>query len=227
MYLAIPVVLIAFVIGTTVYYRTKAVETVFSNMIRAFQKTWEYDTTEADRDDESFNHRVLNLFKKAYAYEAFEAMENKNKFFLYRIVILFIIAMIPFMMLLLVTKKDVILGNDEWNNIYLYTVILVPLLVSYLLNKFIDVKQYRIMWLQHSKNLSRMELLMGMLIKDFGEKSVGMSKEEAGKLLSSLRSTFIDDMVELWKKSNDEYYEKVMVDESNIFHEIGNLFQEK
>ena len=50
---------------------------------------------------------------------------------------------IPFLALVLIASKEWLLNDAEWNNTYLYTVILVPLLFSYLINQYCRIKQYR------------------------------------------------------------------------------------
>ena len=36
----------------------------------------------------------------------------------------------------MVSGKEEILNENEWNNIYLYTLILIPLIFAYLVNKY-------------------------------------------------------------------------------------------
>ena len=119
------------------------------------------------------------------------------------------------------------MGNNEWNEIYLYIVIAVPIILAFLLNKYVDVKQYRQLWLQHSKIKYHLEWRMMELIKDYEMQKAAAKPEETGSLLTALKTSFINDMCEYWHTSTTELSEKVMAKEENLFQEIGNMLSNK
>ncbi|MBQ9153686.1 MAG: hypothetical protein IJ130_07720 [Solobacterium sp.] len=223
-YLAIPVAAILAIILVTAHYRLKDEGSVISEVFGIFSSVWENKEAESEKENASFYQMFLRLFKKAYEYEGFQVSMNKNKYFLYKTMVLLVIASVPFLMLFLVTKKDMILGDSEWNDIYLYTIIIVPLVLAYLLNKYIYVKQYRNMWIKHEKIRTHMEWRMMDLIKCYEMQKAGKTPEELRQLLGTLKNDFIDDICGYWNTSSEGYYDSILSKDENLFQEIGSLF---
>ena len=226
-YLFIPFVLALVIVFVTLHYNSKEIEPIVAEVFSIFKTIWESDKKKSKDGKEPFDTVFLRLFKKAYASEGLYAVEYKNKYFLYKTLILLIVASIPFMILFLVTKKAFVMGNNEWNEIYLYIVIAVPIILAFLLNKYVDVKQYRQLWLQHSKIKYHLEWRMMELIKDYEMQKATANPEETDKLLTTLKTSFIIDMCEYWHTSTSELSEKVMAKEENLFQEIGNMLSNK
>lgn len=226
-YLFIPFVLALVIVFVTLHYNSKEIEPIVAEVFNIFKTIWESEKMKSEDGKEPFDAVCLRLFKKAYASEGLYAVEYKNKYFLYKTLILLIVASIPFLILFLVTKKAFVLGDNEWNEIYLYIVIAVPIILAFLLNKYVDVKQYRQLWLQHSKIKYHLEWRMMELIKDYEMQKADMNPEEAETLLKKLKSSFINDMCEYWHTSTSELSEKVMAKEENLFQEIGNMLSSK
>jgi len=226
-YLLIPFTLILAIILVAVYYKIKGEKSIIEEVYGIFIKTWENGKAKAEAGGESFDQLFLRLFRQEYEYEQFKISENKNKYLLLKTLVLVVIASIPFLMMLLVNKKDFILGKNEWNDIYLYTIIAVPIIFAFLLNKYISVRRYREMWIQDTKIKQHMEWRMMMLIKDYEMKKRKMNAEESNQLLDSLKNSFIDDMCEYWRISTTEFSDKVLSKEENLFQEIGKLFETK
>jgi hypothetical protein len=226
-YLFIPFVLALVIVFVTLHYNSKEIEPIVAEVFNIFKTIWESENMKSEDGKEPFDAVCLRLFKKAYASEGLYAVEFKNKYFLYKTLILLIVASIPFLILFLVTKKAFVLGDNEWNEIYLYIVIVVPIILAFLLNKYVDVKQYRQLWLQHSKIKYHLEWRMMELIKDYEMQKADMKPEEAETLLKKLKSSFINDMCEYWHTSTSELSEKVMAKEENLFQEIGNMLSSK
>ncbi len=83
------------------------------------------------------------MFLQTYEYEKYKESSNKFKYYIYKLLVLLVLLSIPFLALVLITSKEWLLNDAEWNNTYLYTVILVPLLFAYLMNQYCTIKQYR------------------------------------------------------------------------------------
>jgi len=226
-YLFIPFVLALAIVFITLHYNSKEIEPIVAEVFGIFKTIWESDKKKSKDGKEPFDTVFLQLFEKAYASEGLYAMEFKNKYFLYKTLILLIVASIPFLILFLLTKKAFILGNNEWNEIYLYIVIIVPIILAFLLNKYVDVKQYRELWIQHTKIKYHLEWRMMELIKNYEMQKAAAKPEETGSLLTTLKTSFINDMCEYWHTSTSELSEKVMAKEENLFQEIGNMLSNK
>ena len=226
-YLFIPFVLALAIVLITLHYNSREAEPIVAEVFSIFKAVWESETMKSKDGKEPFDAVCLRLFEKAYASEGLYANEFKNKYFLYKTLILLIVASIPFLILFLVTQKAFVLGNNEWNEIYLYIVIVVPIILAFLLNKYVDVKQYRQLWIQHSKIKYHLEWRMMEMIKDYEMQKAEMNPEEADALLRKLKAGFINDMCEYWHTSTSELSEKVMAKEENLFQEIGNMFSSK
>ena len=218
-YLSVPALLFLAVVLISVYYRIKDEEPIVSQIFEIFQKTWE-----SDGDEKTFAHEFQKLFDQVYQYEGFQANQNRGKYFLFKTLILIVIASAPFMALFLITKKEFVLGDNEWTNMYLYTIILVPIMLAYLLNKYIDVRQFRSMWIEHTKIKYHLEWRMMDFIKDYQMKKEGKTEAESMEVLRELKVAFINDMCEYWNTSTAEIAERIMPKEENLFQEIGNLF---
>lgn len=196
---------------------------VVSEVNSLFKKIWESNRKKDENNKESFDQLFLRLFKKIYDYESEEINTNKNKYFILKGIVLVIIASIPFLILGLLSNKQFILGENEWNDVYLYTIILVPVAFAFLLSKYIDAKQYRELWMRHTKSKDYMDWRMMMFVKDYETKKMAVAEENAPTLLETLKAEFIDDMCKYWNASTTEFIEKVMAKDENIFQEIGRL----
>jgi hypothetical protein len=115
-----------------------------------FENIWRKNKMENKNGDEPFDLKFLNLFLQAYKDEGLKVQMNKNKYFLYKTLILLMIATVPFLVLFLVVKKGFIMGDNEWNQLYLYIIAVVPIILAFLLNKYVNVKQYRDLWVPRS-----------------------------------------------------------------------------
>ena len=222
-YLLVPVILILAMIFVSVYFRSKNEENIADEVFSLFTDIWKSDAKKAEDGEESFDQLFLRLFNKTYAYQGYQASSNKTKLFLYKALVLLLIGSVPFLMVSLVTKKSVILGDTEWNDIYLYVVIAVPVIFAFLLNQFISIGQYRGMWIQHAKIKDHMEWRMMELIKDYEMKRAGMNKKESYELLASLKRDFMDDMCAYWDTSTSEIAEKILSKDESLFQEIAKL----
>lgn len=190
-------------------------------------KIWEIGKEEPKGKEEPFDHMFLRLFKQEYKYEQYQISKNKSKYLLFKALVLVVIAAIPFLMLFLITKKDFILGKNEWNDIYLYIIIAIPVIFAYLLNRYVIVRHYRETWAQNIKVKRYMEWRMMMFVKDYEMKKSRMNPDETAALLVSLKDSFINDMFEYWRTSTTEYSEAVLSKDENIFQEIGKMLKSK
>jgi hypothetical protein len=226
-YLLVPIVIVLAILFLTVFYRTKKDKSIVKEIYSVFVKTWENGEVPAEDEEEIFYQTFLRLFKQDYRYNRNQLAENRDKYFLFKALVLVVIAAIPFLMYLLVSKKEFILGKNEWNDIYLYTIIAVPIVFAYLLNRFIIVRRFREMWAHHTKVKQHMEWRMMMLVKDYEMKKQKMTPEEAEQLLDSLKQDFINEICEYWNKSAEEFADQVLSKEENLFQEIGKMLTTK
>ena len=222
-YLAVPFILLLAIIGVTGYYMIKDREPIVNEVSQMFEKVWKESSPAGKDEEETFEQVFLRLFTHAYKYEGYMVSQNKNKFFLYKTLTLLVIASVPFLMLLLFTKKTEIMGDNEWNEMYLYIIIVVPVMLAYLLNKYINVKQYHDLWVQHAKIKYHLEYRMMVLVKDYELKIHGLNPEEAQKEVASMKKGFIDEMTEYWNTSVVTLSDDIMSKEDNLFQEIGKL----
>jgi len=91
------------------------------------------------------------------------------------------------------------------------------------LNKYINVKQYHDLWVQHAKIKYHLEYRMMVLVKDYELKIHGLNPEEAQKEVASMKKGFIDEMTEYWNTSVVTLSDDIMSKEDNLFQEIGKL----
>ncbi|MBR2801525.1 MAG: hypothetical protein IKE21_02870 [Erysipelotrichaceae bacterium] len=161
---------------------------------------------------------------QAYEYEKYKESASRSKYYFYKLLVLLIILCIPFLVLFLIDKKDWILNENEWNDIYLYTVILVPLVFAYLVNKYIKIRKYHETWYRHLRNRHHMEWRMVVFVKDHELLKSGVKPEEKEVTPRSLKIDFINDICEYWKAETAEISVSAGAKEENIFEDIGNLF---
>jgi hypothetical protein len=128
-------------------------------------------------------------------------------------------------MLILINGKDWILNDAEWNNIYLYTVILVPMIFAYLVNKYVRIAQYHNIWYRHLKNRHQMEWRMMVFVKDYEMFRAGLKTDEPALTTESLKINFINDMCNYWKSASE--ISESEAKEDNIFQELGDLFKKE
>ena len=164
------------------------------------------------------------MFVQSYEYEKYKESANKAKYYFYKLLVLLIILCIPFLVLLLITEKEWILNDNEWNEVYLYTVILVPLVFAYLVNKYIKIKNYHETWYRHLKNRHHMEWRMVLFIKDYELRKKDIKPEEAASSAESLKIGFINDICEYWKAETAKISVSAAAKEENILEDISSLF---
>ena len=224
LFLGVPFATVLVLMFVASFYRFQRADSIESDVYPLFREVWQISDIRAKGGEETFNKTFLKLFEKTYDYENHQVSLNKNKYVMYKILILVVISTVPFLILLLIHKKDLFLGESEWTNIYLYTVIGVPLILAYLLNKYINVRHYRDLWVAHTKIKHHLEWQMMILVKEFRGQPKDVSKEESDLFLESLKKKFIDDMCEYWNTSTTEIVDKVLSHDENLFQEIGELF---
>ena len=223
-YLALPFLLLLIFVCVTTYYKIKDGEPIFNEIGHMFENIWRKNKMENKNGDEPFDLKFLNLFLQAYKDEGLKVQMNKNKYFLYKTLILLMIATVPFLVLFLVVKKGFIMGDNEWNQLYLYIIAVVPIILAFLLNKYINVKQYRDLWVQHTKIKYQLESKMMLFVKDFEMNTMNTSREGSDKFLFDLKTKFIEGICALWTSTAISISEDVLAKEDNIFQDIGSLF---
>ena len=128
-------------------------------------------------------------------------------------------------MLVLINGQDWILKDTEWNNIYLYTVILVPLIFAYLINKYVRIAQYHDIWYRHLKNRHQMEWRMMVFVKDYELFRAGLKSDQPDLSVQSLKIDFINDICDYWKAASDISESEAR--EENICQDLKGLFSSK
>ena len=140
MNLIVPILAVLVIGAITGGFRAKKKESIKSEVYEYFVKIWKADEKEDEKDS---SRDFFTMFLQTYEYEKYKESSNKFKYYIYKLLVLLVILSIPFLALVLITSKEWLLNDAEWNNIYLYTVILVPLLFAYLINQYCRIKQYR------------------------------------------------------------------------------------
>ena len=160
---------------------------------------------------------------QSYEYEKYKETVNKTKYHFYKMLVLVVVLSIPFLVLFLITRKEWILQDAEWNDMYLYTVVLVPLIFAYLVNKFVKIRQYHETWLRHMKNRHNLEWRMIGFIKDCELLKAGLAPKGSGvpSTIEELKMDFVDDMCAYWKAASE--ITDTGVKEENIFEDFGSL----
>ncbi len=218
--LFVPVLVILAIAAIAGSFRFKKKESIKGEVYEYFVKVWK--TGEPESGEETFFQRFFRMFIQAYEYEKYKESVNKLKYYLYKILVLSVILSIPFLVLFLITEKDWILNNGEWNDIYLYTLILVPLIFAYLIHKYIRIRKYHETWYRHLRNRHEIEWRMLVFIKDYEQLKAGMKPEDT-VTIESLKMDFINDLCEYWKTAADVPLSDGSKEDS-IFAEIGSLF---
>ena len=90
-YLALPFLLLLIFVGVTTYYKIKDGEPIFNEIGHMFENIWIKNKMENKNGDEPFDLKFLNLFLQAYKNEGLQVQVNKNKYFLYKTLILLMI----------------------------------------------------------------------------------------------------------------------------------------
>ena len=140
MNLIVPILAVLVIGAITGGFRAKKKESIKSEVYEYFVKIWKADEKEDEKDS---SRDFFTMFLQTYEYEKYKESSNKFKYYIYKLLVLLVILSIPFLALVLITSKEWLLNDAEWNNIYIYTVILVPLLFAYLINQYCRIKQYR------------------------------------------------------------------------------------
>ena len=220
---ALTVLIIAAIAGC---FRARRKESIKNEVFESFMKAWKTGEKEAEPDDEeSFFQKFFKMYVQTYEYEKYKESANKCKYDFYKLLVLCVVLCIPFLVLFLITRKEWILNDSEWNDIYLYTVILVPVIFAYLANKYIKIRQYREIWYRHLRNRHHMEWQMLEFVKNYELQKAGLNPEDAGSTPESLKIGFINDMCEYWKAATIELAAGDGAKEDNIFEDIGSLLQ--
>ena len=220
--LFVPLVVLAVIGIITGAFRVKKKESIKGELFEYFIRIWnEGEKKSKDGNQESFYRKFFDLFVQAYEYEQYKENKNKTKYFFYKVLVLFVLLSIPFLVLFLITGKEWILNDSEWNNMYLYTVILVPVIFAYLVNKYIKIRQYRETWYRHLRNRHYIEWRIMSFIKDYELLKAGAKPDETVSI-ESIKADFINDMSEYWKGAADVPLEAGR--EENIFDDFGSLF---
>lgn len=187
-----------------------------------FKKAWLADEPEAGK--ETFFKRFFELFVQAYEYEIYKESVNKRKFRNFKLLVLFIILCVPFLALFLIMEKASILGDGEVSELYLYSIVLVPVVFAFLVNKYTKISQYHEIWYRHMRNRHYMEWRMMVFVKDYELLKEGLKTSEQAATPESLKIDFINDMSAYWKTETDGISSNAGAKEENIFEDIGKLF---
>ena len=224
--LFIPLLVILIIAAISGCFRLKKKESIKGDLFEFFKQDWEADETEpVTGEKESFFQRFFKLLVQTYEYEQYKESVNRSKYNFYKLLVLFVVLSIPFLCLFLITSKEWVLNNSDWNDIYLYTVILVPLIFAYLVNKYIRLRQYHETWYRHLKVRHEMEWRMMVFVKDYELLKSGAAKENPDVTVNSLKIDFINDMCALWKDETTGIANSPGAKDENIFEEIGALFK--
>lgn len=220
--LAVPALAMLVIGALTGCFGIKKKESVKGELFEYFKKLWNTDEKASADGKQSFFSRFFDLFVQTYEYEEYKENANKLKYYFYKVVVMCVILSIPFLALFLITRKEWILNNSEWNDIYLYTVILVPLIFSYLINKYCRIRQYYEIWHRHMRNRHLLEWRMLVFIKDYELPKSAKSSSVTARSAETLKIEFINDVCGFWKSATDAIPAEAK--EENIFDDIGSLF---
>ena len=218
--LVVPLFVVLMIAVFSGVFRLKKKKSIKNDLFEYFKKAWNEDEK---AEEDSFFQKFFRLFLQAYEYEKYKEDVNKSKYNFYKLLVLFVVLSVPFLSLFLITRKEWILNDSAWNDIYLYTVILVPLVFAYLVNKYIRIRQYHETWYRHLRNRHQMEWRMMVFIKDRELLKAGETQGTEGRTSASLKTAFINDLCDYWKTTADIPLSAAK--EENIFEEIGSLFR--
>ena len=147
MNILVPILAIIAIAALLGRFKVKEKESIKGELYQRFISDWNEGEKEIKPGEEgSFFQRFLKFFTQTYEYEKYKEYSSKSKYNFLKLLVLFIILCIPFLALFMVSGKEEILNENEWNNIYLYTLILIPLIFAYLVNKYIRISQYHQTW---------------------------------------------------------------------------------
>ncbi len=218
--LVVPLFVVLMIAVFSGVFRLKKKESIKNDLFDYFKKAWNEDEK---AEEDSFFQKFFRLFLQAYEYEKYKEDVNKSKYNFYKLLVLFVVLSVPFLSLFLITRKEWIINDSAWNDIYLYTVILVPLVFAYLVNKYIRIRQYHETWYRHLRNRHQMEWRMMVFVKDRELLKVNETQGTEGRTSASLKTAFINDLCDYWKTTADIPLSAAK--EENIFEEIGSLFR--
>ncbi len=222
----IPFIVIILIVVCERCFGIRKKESIKSDLFEYFKKVWEASENGSGSDEkDSFFQKFFGMFIQTYEYEKYKEDNNKHRYYFFKLVDLFIVLCIPFLTLYLLYVKEEYFKQSEWNDTYLYVVILVPLIFVYLLNKYIRVRQYYETWYRHLRNRHQMEWRMLEFIKNYELKMAGVKSEESGAINESLKIDFINDMCEYWKTTSSEIAVPTSPKDENIFAEFSSLFK--
>ncbi len=217
--LVVPLFVVLMIAVFSGVFHLKKKESIKNDLFEYFKKAWNEDEK---AEEDSFFQKFFRLFLQAYEYEKYKEDVNKSKYNFYKLLVLFVVLSVPFLSLFLITRKEWIINDSAWNDIYLYTVILVPLVFAYLVNKYIRILQYHETWYRHLRNRHQMEWRMMVFVKDRELLKAGETQGTEGRTSASLKTAFINDLCDYWKTTADIPLSAAK--EENIFEEIGSLF---
>ncbi len=224
--LIVPLLTVLAIATITGCFRLKEKDSIKADVFEAFVGIWNTEENNpASAGLESFFRKFIGLFIKSYEYEKYKETSSRQKYHFYKLLVLIVILSIPFLMLVLINGQDWILKDTEWNNIYLYTVILVPLIFAYLINKYVRIAQYHDIWYRHLKNRHQMEWRMMVFVKDYEFFRAGLKSDQPDLSVQSLKIDFINDICDYWKAASDISESEAR--EENIFQDLKGLFSSK
>ena len=200
----------------------KKKESIKGEVFDYFVSIWKSEENKEEKKEGSFYQKFFDMLLQTYEYEKYKESSNRLKYYFYKLLVLLVILSIPFLALFLITSKEWLLNDSEWNNIYLYAAILVPLIFAYLINQYIRIKQFRETWYRHLRNRHQIEWRMLTYVKDHELLKEGKTAKEAGTTFESLKIDFINSMCDYWKSAATEID---ISKEENIFEGIGSLFK--
>ncbi len=223
--LIVPVTAVLAIAVISGCFRIQKKESIKNELFDYFVKDWKAGEKEpAPGEEPSFHDKFFQLFIQAYEYEKYKESESKGKYYFYKLLSLVVLLTIPFLALFLITRQEWLLNDSEWNDIYLYTVVLVPFIFAFLLNKYIRIQHFREIWYRHMRNRHHIEWRMMMFVKDYELQKEGMKKEESDISSDSLKINFINDICEYWKSIATAMSVSDGAKEDNILEDIINLF---
>lgn len=222
MNLAVPAIAVLVIAIISGIFKVKKKESIKGEVFDYFVSIWKSEENKEEKKEGSFYQKFFDMLLQTYEYEKYKESSNRLKYYFYKLLVLLVILSIPFLALFLITSKEWLLNDSEWNNIYLYAAILVPLIFAYLINQYIRIKQFRETWYRHLRNRHQIEWRMLTYVKDHELLKEGKTAKEAGTTLESLKIDFINSMCDYWKSAATEID---ISKEENIFEGIGSLFK--
>ena len=220
----VPLFVILVIGAVAGYFSLKEKKSIKGEMVEYFVKAWKAGRSDPESGvNARLSDRFSEIIIRAYEYEKYKESVNQRKYYFYKLLVMLIILCIPFLVLVLISGKEWILHDSEWNNIYLYTVILVPLIFGYLVNKYIKIKQYHEAWYRHMRNRHNMEWRMIEFVKDCEMLEAGMTQQDANVSTETIKRDFINDMCTYWKSVTTEIPSGSAAKEENILEDFIGL----